>query len=615
MSLKTPVLLLAALVALRILNAVTTATFWQPDEFWQALEPAHSIAYGYGYLTWEWRVALRSALHPLLFAHAYALGEYLGLPQTPDGIVWAPRVLQAVIAALGDLHFVLFSMAIFRNKYSPRTIIAYSLAITAGSAFNLFASTRTFSNSVETALTTAALAYWPWRPTAINWPKLYAALTIAAVSCVFRPTNALIWIFLGLILLVKTNHKLAVLFFTLAIGGTVLGFNTYLDRWFYAQNELYPLSSPESPTWVFPLLNFVKVNVWDSVADFYGTSPWHYYLAQGLPLLLIGYLPFTLTDMLRSKSSHSTLLVVFIVSVFSILKHKEVRFIYPIIPILHLKTLNAFLRGQGSFIFSKSVLAAIILLNVIVATFFNTVHQRGVMQVIQYLRNETPISTNFSVGFLMPCHSTPWQSHLHRPDLDSWDKLWFLTCEPPLGLNATERETYLDVSDQFYSDPKLFIQEHFPPLSTLIAEKENALKRRRALHRQQHLKLRQIDSPEEEAPLEVEEEEEEVDYDYSWPSHLVFFESLEYIIKPILHGTTYHEVCTFQKTYISFANSFSAGASSTRTSTKTLADKATSLFTASDNFNRTMFRRLSLFPPRPAPFLFPCPWLAFPQSR
>lgn len=32
-----------------------TQTYFQPDEFWQALEPAHRLVFGTGYLTWEWR--------------------------------------------------------------------------------------------------------------------------------------------------------------------------------------------------------------------------------------------------------------------------------------------------------------------------------------------------------------------------------------------------------------------------------------------------------------------------------------------------------------------------------------------------------------------------------
>lgn len=40
---------------IRLLNVLISRTFFQPDEYYQSLEPAHSIVFGYGYQTWEWR--------------------------------------------------------------------------------------------------------------------------------------------------------------------------------------------------------------------------------------------------------------------------------------------------------------------------------------------------------------------------------------------------------------------------------------------------------------------------------------------------------------------------------------------------------------------------------
>lgn len=61
------------------------------------------------------------------------------------------------------------------------------------------------------------------------------------------------------------------------------------------------------------------------------------------------------------------------------------------------------------------------------------------------------------VGFLMPCHSTPWRSKLVYPGL----KAWALTCEPPLSIppNTKEREEYRDEADRFYDDPIKFLNE------------------------------------------------------------------------------------------------------------------------------------------------------------
>lgn len=478
------IFLFICFIFLRLLNAATTFTFAQPDEYWQALEPAHMAVYKFGYLTWEWRVGLRSSAHPLLFSFFYRLLDGPYAPDfakaSPDAIVWVPGLVQAIIAALADFHFVIFAHTMFTKKYPKGQVTFYSSIITIGSAYNWYMSTRTFSNSLEMALTTIALTYWPWRPHKISSPRYILSLVVAGASCAFRPTNALIWIFLGSILVFKTNRKSFVISCAFIIVSTVFVGSAVLDNWYYTSQDP-DLKNLDTFTimnkkFVFPLWNFVKFNFLENVAPFYGSSPWYYYPVLGIPILLIGFLPFTLYDMFRSKSSHSTLLILFVVAVFSVLEHKEIRFIYPIIPILHLKTLNSFLRNHAG----KKLSIFIVMLNLCVGVFFNTFHQRGVIDVMTYLRHngyysgsifvsqdDTPQPPVTSVGFLMPCHSTPWQSHLHRRDLASWSDFWFLTCEPPIGLTEQDRKQYLSVTDQFYVDPEKFLSEKFPPLSTI----------------------------------------------------------------------------------------------------------------------------------------------------
>lgn len=72
------------LVALifRVANSLVVQTFFSPDEYWQALEPAHVAVYGYGVLTWEWAEGIRSFIHPLLYALLYKLLEILSLDNT-----------------------------------------------------------------------------------------------------------------------------------------------------------------------------------------------------------------------------------------------------------------------------------------------------------------------------------------------------------------------------------------------------------------------------------------------------------------------------------------------------------------------------------------------------
>lgn len=78
--------LFVGLLCFRVLNSLAISTFFNPDEFWQSLEVAHNLSFGYGYLTWEWKEGLRSYLHPLIYSFVYAVITTLGL-DSPTNIV------------------------------------------------------------------------------------------------------------------------------------------------------------------------------------------------------------------------------------------------------------------------------------------------------------------------------------------------------------------------------------------------------------------------------------------------------------------------------------------------------------------------------------------------
>ncbi|KAE8251057.1 hypothetical protein A4X13_0g4183 [Tilletia indica] len=111
------------LLIFRLFNAALTQTYFQPDEFWQSLEVAHRLVFGYGYTTWEWRDGrsllsssdsasgwwdsvvvgspVRSVAYPSLFVPVYWGLKVLNLDDT-FLLTLLPRLVQAVFAALGD---------------------------------------------------------------------------------------------------------------------------------------------------------------------------------------------------------------------------------------------------------------------------------------------------------------------------------------------------------------------------------------------------------------------------------------------------------------------------------------------------------------------------------
>ncbi|RDA83730.1 hypothetical protein CP532_0221 [Ophiocordyceps camponoti-leonardi (nom. inval.)] len=502
---------LTALLLVRLVNAWSIATFFQPDEFFQALEPAWGLAFGphsRPWLTWEWHHHLRSSLHPLVFALAYKLADVLsswlpiGVTLRAAAIMAAPKLLQAIFAALGDWYTWKLAVSI----YGPDSNSSLSvLLLQLFSPWQWYVSTRTFSNSLETTLTAMALYYWPWqilepavsvkenpKPNSLGCPvRRRASLCLAALAVVLRPTNVLIWATMAVMTLTRfslqgpsplTRSSVRALTGDAVLcGSAVLIVSLLSDRLYFG-------------SWTFPPLHWLRFNISQSLAVFYGRNPWHYYLLQGLPLLCTTSVPFALWGLGRPASvDRANTVKTLSATVFatlgalSLVSHKEVRFIYPLLPALNIVAAPR----AASFFFvtsqnrtrrlrNRPYLLAALGINVVLAGYLGFVHQSAPLAVMTYLRHEyeriMPLSarlgphatpsngpdTELFALFLMPCHSTPWRSHLIYPGLDAHA----LSCEPPLHTrpNSAERAGYRDEADRFYDDPLHFLQtELFAP--------------------------------------------------------------------------------------------------------------------------------------------------------
>lgn len=65
------------IVAVRLASVFLVQTWFVPDEYWQSLEVAHKLVFGYGSLTWEWTSGIRSYLQPAFIAGVYKVLELL----------------------------------------------------------------------------------------------------------------------------------------------------------------------------------------------------------------------------------------------------------------------------------------------------------------------------------------------------------------------------------------------------------------------------------------------------------------------------------------------------------------------------------------------------------
>ncbi|XP_065404021.1 GPI mannosyltransferase 3 isoform X2 [Macaca fascicularis] len=134
------------------------------------------------------------------------------------------------------------------------------------------------------------------------------------------------------------------------------------------------------------------------------------------------------------------------------LSHKEFRFIYPVLPfcmvfcgysLTHLKT------------WKKPALSFLFLSNLFLALYTGLVHQRGTLDVMSHIQKvcyNNPNKSSASIFIMMPCHSTPYYSHVHCPL-----PMRFLQCPPDL----TGKSQYLDEADVFYLNPLNWLHREF----------------------------------------------------------------------------------------------------------------------------------------------------------
>ncbi|CDZ98342.1 GPI-alpha-mannosyltransferase III (GPI10/PIG-B) involved in glycosylphosphatidylinositol anchor biosynthesis [Phaffia rhodozyma] len=576
---NTLLVFLLALVLVRLPLSIVQRTPFQPDESYQSLEPAHQLAFGYGHLTWEWRPntkipgvwwgwmgegRLRGSLWVAFWAGIYWCLDILGLSEG-NALIFFPKLIMAVLASICDSMTYTLASRLF-NQSIARTALILSLS----SLFYAHALTRPFVNSIETVLMVCALNFWPFpsarpqiqetisnddpsgksRPlaTGIDFQerkRTRIALSLAAVDFIIRPTNAIFWIFLGGELLVrrwkegKPKECGRLILESTFIGSIFLILSILLDT------AIYPPADDATIPLTIPLLPFITHNLLLPTSHFYGLSSIHYHITQSLPILLFTATPFflySLLDVWKGRHGKTPLvllgLAIWSIGVYSLLGHKEWRFLLPLLPVLHLMTslkLAPILfrpspsssshesTPESSSSPPKTTLNSrlfffLTIPQIPLIVYLSCYHGAAQHEVIAHLRSQSQVE---SVGLLMPCHSTPWMSMLHRQDLEQ--DSWFLTCEPPLGTSARLHETMESI---FYSSPSRYLLLYFPPSPVVSPRTFHTLRR-----------LNPNIKP--------------------WPTHLAFFQTL--LSAPNGEGDKVREILEergFEQTWVSGWNGF-----------------------------------------------------------
>ncbi|KAJ9463394.1 GPI mannosyltransferase 3 [Diplonema papillatum] len=374
----------------RLANAALLQTMGPPDEFWQGPEVAYWLVWGQGELTWEWHVGLRSWLHPSVIAAVYKVLALLGMDSTVV-VSYAPAVLFALVSYGSDVLVHNLSLLVLPRRpdvadtalflsiaswfvfyCSPRPLSNCLEAFLTLASLNLWFAHRASATiprnhlqsllPVETvggATTVSAEGGESMAPphphrscseregaggegSTTGWRRRCRCwggfLFFAGLATVVRATAAVSFLpcFLASVSQPFVDGSAApgrtsgFLVCTALLAAVLwLGMSAGFD--FAVLRGLALVPADEVPVGIAQW-EFFKFNFLSGRSAVFGTHPWHWYLTQGLPAVLGPTLFWTVRGAVSSRATgarHLTAIVAFTVAVYSLIGHKEFRFLLP----------------------------------------------------------------------------------------------------------------------------------------------------------------------------------------------------------------------------------------------------------------------------------------------
>ena len=316
--------LLLAAALLHVLVTLRAGNPWHPDEHFQILEFAWARAglAPLGELPWEFAARIRPTLQPTLAMGALAALRAVGVT-SPWPWILALRLATLALSFAVLLHVIAHASPTL-GRAGRRTLWLAGL-------FLWFAPLFTSRFTSENLSGLALAAALPWlerdlRPGGDAWPRRdlgIGALLGLAFVLRFQMAFAIAAVLVGVV--VRGAGGLARVGRLAAGALAVVALGALLDAWFYG-------------AWVFTPWEYLRTNLIEGMAATFGTSPWWWYFAQA-PLWMAPPLGIALAGLLiaaivaRPRSPWVWAFVAFLAG-HSLIAHKELRFLFPLLPLL-----------------------------------------------------------------------------------------------------------------------------------------------------------------------------------------------------------------------------------------------------------------------------------------
>lgn len=298
--------LLGLALTLRLGLALGSPSIFYPDEIFQTLEPAHRLVYGYGIVSWEWRLGIRSWVFPAFLSGVMRATAWMG-----SGA--AGYLLGTTIAlSLLSLTTVWFGYAWARRASGRPAALVAALACSFYFGLVYFAP-KALTEVVAAHVLLPGLYLGVYGQKLGERRRLFLAGLLCALAACLRiqllPAVAFAFLYFCY---PRWRERIP----ALAAGAV-------LPVLFFGAVDWATLSYPWQS-----FVRYFTANLIHGPGTQFWTQPWYWYL--GVLLVLIGPAAPLLFHGSRRSPFLALFCAVFVVS-HSVVPHKEIRFLYPVL--------------------------------------------------------------------------------------------------------------------------------------------------------------------------------------------------------------------------------------------------------------------------------------------
>lgn len=296
-----------------------TSGFVHPDSLYQYLEQAHRLVFGYGLVPWEYQDGIRSWFYPLLISSIFKLGILFGVNEI-SSLVFFVRIFSTIVSIL-----LVYSIYLLGKSLFDENVALVAAFFTSCSGLFYVWSARVMPELVSSLFICLGL-FNAWESIKKPSRSIFSGFFFG-IAFMTHFTSALVFTS-AVVVLYARKHSIRFILLGFLI---VLLLQGILD--YFTWGGFF-----HSP------IEFLTANVIQGKSGFFGVQPPQFYL---IPLVLHIPLMFFLAWSIRRDETSLFLAgnFLFYFIIMSILPHKEVRFLFNVMPLFIVLSAKGFITG------------------------------------------------------------------------------------------------------------------------------------------------------------------------------------------------------------------------------------------------------------------------------